>query len=103
MEVREAYRTRFGIEARYRQSNQSRARTSSWDPLYRMFPVGVALFVRNVWQWLVQVSRPTGSQRSKTTPRIAGRATPRYQDVLDDFCECLAHSTQHPASSLNAT
>jgi Transposase DDE domain len=51
-EVREAYRKRFGIEASYRQLGQARIRTSTRDPLLRLFFVGVALLLRNLWVWL---------------------------------------------------
>lgn len=50
--VSELYRTRFGIESSYRQMNQCRARTCSRNPSVRLFWVGVALVLRNVWVWL---------------------------------------------------
>ena len=48
----EAYRRRFGIEASYRQLGQARIRTSTQDPLMRLFFVGLALVLRNLWAWL---------------------------------------------------
>lgn len=51
-EIRELYRRRFGIEASYRQLKQARIRTSTRDPLVRLFYVGLALVLRNVWVWL---------------------------------------------------
>ncbi len=50
--VSELYRRRFGIETSYRQMNQCRARTCTRDPRVRLFLVGVALVLRNVWVWL---------------------------------------------------
>lgn len=50
--VRQTYRQRFGIETSYRQMNEARIRTSSRNPLVRLFYVGVALLLRNVWVWL---------------------------------------------------
>jgi putative transposase len=50
--VKETYRNRFGIETSYRQMEQARIRTSTRDPLLRLFYVGVALILRNVWAWL---------------------------------------------------
>ena len=50
--VREWYRKRFAIEASYRQLGQARIRTSTRDPLLRLYYVGVALLLRNVWEWL---------------------------------------------------
>jgi putative transposase len=51
-QVSELYRTRFGIESSYRQMNQCRARTCTRNPAVRLFLVGVALVLRNVWVWL---------------------------------------------------
>ena len=47
-----AYRRRFGIEASYRQLGQARIRTSTRDPILRLFFVGLALVLRNLWAWL---------------------------------------------------
>jgi Transposase DDE domain len=50
--VRQTYRRRFAIETSYRQMNQARVTTCTRDPLVRLFLVGVALILRNVWVWL---------------------------------------------------
>ncbi len=50
--IREVYRTRFGIEASYRQVHQAKIKTSSRNPISRLLFVGVALILRNVWVWL---------------------------------------------------
>jgi hypothetical protein len=50
--VRQAYRTRFGIETSYRQMNQAKVTTTTRNPVVRLFLVGVALILRNVWVWL---------------------------------------------------
>jgi hypothetical protein len=50
--VRQTYRQRFGIESSYRQLNQARIRTSTRSPLLRLFFVGLALVLRNVYVWL---------------------------------------------------
>jgi hypothetical protein len=88
--VRETYRRRFGIETSYRQLNQSRPRTSSRDPLYRFLLVGLALFLRNLWQWLANMDKRWGTP----TRPPATRNSPRYQDVLDDFSDYLQRLTQ---------
>lgn len=49
--VRQTYRERFGIESSYRQMNQSRARTTSPKPIFRLLLAGIALLLRNVWVW----------------------------------------------------
>ncbi len=96
-QVRDAYRGRFGIEASHRQLNQSRARTSSRDPLYRFLLVGLALFLRNLWQWLVNDAGPSdaGSQKKRGAASMPTRP-PRYRDVLDDWVEHLRQPTQRP-------
>jgi putative transposase len=50
--VRQTYRLRFGIESSYRQMNQVRIFTCTRNPLLRLFYVGVALVLRNLWVWL---------------------------------------------------
>ncbi|WP_338030104.1 transposase [Fimbriiglobus ruber] len=50
-DVRDAYRTRFGIESSYRQLGQARIRTSTRNPILRSFFVGLALLLRNLWVW----------------------------------------------------
>lgn len=49
--IRAEYRKRFGIETSYRQMNQCRIRTSTRNPVLRLFFVGIALLLRNVWVW----------------------------------------------------
>jgi len=51
-EIRETYRTRFGIETSYRQMNEARIKTCTRDPRLRLLFVGIALVLRNVWVWL---------------------------------------------------
>ncbi len=50
--VAQTYRLRFAIETTYRQLHQARIRTCTRDPLLRLFYVGLALLLRNVWVWL---------------------------------------------------
>ena len=88
--VRETYRRRFGIETSYRQLNQSRSRTTSRDPLYRFLLVGVSLFLRNLWQWLVSMTKRSGAREKKTE----SANPPRYHDILDDFSDYLWRLTQ---------
>jgi putative transposase len=63
--VRQTYRSRFGIETSYRQLNQAKATTCTRRPLVRLFLVGVALVLRNVWVWL--------HWSALSTPRRGGR------------------------------
>lgn len=67
-----AYRRRFGIEASYRQLGQARIRTSTQDPLMRLFFVGLALVLRNLWAWLQGVlfgERPRPSEQAAAKRR----------------------------------
>jgi hypothetical protein len=59
------YRQRFGIESSYRQLREAKARTCSRKPVVRLFLVGVALVLRNVWVWL--------HYAVLSTPRRGGR------------------------------
>lgn len=51
-DIRETYRTRFGIETSYRQMNEARIKTCTRNPALRLLFVGIALVLRNVWVWL---------------------------------------------------
>lgn len=53
-EIRDQYRKRFVIETSYRQLEQGRIRTCTRDPIVRLFLVGLALLLRNLWVWLRQ-------------------------------------------------
>ena len=50
--VRETYRTRFGIEASYRQMREVRIKTSTTNAIVRYLYIGVAFIIRNAWIWL---------------------------------------------------
>ena len=74
--VKETYRSRFAIEATYRQLGQARIRTSTRDPLLRLLYVAVALILRNVWVWLhwQVLAERRGSGRRIDTSRLPFRA-----------------------------
>ena len=60
LQVYHEYRRRFGIETSYRLMNLVRARTTSKSPTLRLFYVGLALTMLNLWlfvKWTF-VSRP---------------------------------------------
>jgi len=48
-QVFEMYRQRFGIETSYRQMNQTRARTTSRNPVIRLLLVGLAFVIFNLY------------------------------------------------------
>jgi hypothetical protein len=65
-QAHEVYRQRFGIETSYRQLGEGKAKTCSRSPQVRLFLVGVALVLRNVWVWLhweVLAQRRRGGRR----------------------------------------
>jgi putative transposase len=69
--VKETYRTRFAIEASYRQLREARIKTCTRDPLLRLLYVGVALILRNVgvwWHWQVLAHRRRGGRRLDLGP-----------------------------------
>lgn len=51
-EIRDRYRTRFGIEASYRQLRQARIYTCTRDPHLRLLFIAIALMLRNLWVWI---------------------------------------------------
>jgi Transposase DDE domain len=64
--VYETYRRRFAIETTYRQMNEARIRTTTRNPLIRLFYAGLALLLRNVWVWMhyqVLAERRRGNRR----------------------------------------
>jgi len=76
--VYQGYRTRVGIETRYRQLREASIRTSTRNPTLRFLCVGIALVLRNVWVWLHGVGL--------ATPRRGGRRlnlhTLRFKTLL---------------------
>ena len=70
--VRETYRSRFGIETSYRQLREAKAKTCTRNPVVRLFLVGVALVLRNVWVWLhwEQLSSPRRGGRRLRPERL---------------------------------
>jgi putative transposase len=76
--VSQLYRRRFGIETSYRQLNEARVKTCTRDPEVRLFLVGVALVLRNVWVWLHHeaLATPRRGRRRYRLERL------RFKDLL---------------------
>lgn len=72
----EVYRERFGIETSYRQLGEAKAKTCSRSPEVRLFLVGVALILRNIWVWLHHevLSTPRRGKRLYNWERLRFRA-----------------------------
>jgi hypothetical protein len=51
-EIRDRYRTRFGIETSFRQLRQARIYTCTQDPHLRLVFIAIALLLRNLWVWI---------------------------------------------------
>ena len=51
-EIRQRYRTRFGIESSYRQMRQAKIYTCTRQPHLRLVFIAVALILRNLWVWI---------------------------------------------------
>lgn len=66
LQVFEEYRGRFAVEASYRLMNQVRARTTSTGLAWRLFLVGVALLLLNLWsfvKWMMLFVRQRGPRQ----------------------------------------
>jgi len=65
LQIYHEYRLRFGIETSYRLMNLVRGRTTSKSPILRLFYVGVALTMLNLWVFVkwTYVARPRHGAR----------------------------------------
>jgi putative transposase len=75
-QMSQTYRGRFGIETSYRQLNEAKAKTCSRSPSVRLFLVGLALLLRNVWVYLHHevLSTPRRGKRRYNWERLRFRA-----------------------------
>jgi hypothetical protein len=83
----ETYRRRFGIESSYRQLREAKAKTCSRSPVVRLFLVGVALVLRNVWVWL--------HYALLSTPRRGGRLFNESRLRFKALLLMLLHEAEH--------
>ena len=93
--VRQTYRRRFGIETSYRQMNQGKVTTCTRNPLVRLFLVGVALVLRNVWVWL--------HWQVLSTPRRGGRALRPERLRFKEMLLWIQHVIEHEFTTWDAT
>jgi hypothetical protein len=82
-EVHRRYRTRFGIEASYRQA---RIQTRTRDPRLRLVFVAVALLLRNLWVWVHAEVLARGDAPGRA-PQL-GRL--RFRQLLDWVARAVA-------------
>jgi hypothetical protein len=86
--VRQTYRLRFGIESSYRQMNDARIYTCTRNPVLRLFFIGVALIIRNLWVWChyMMLSEP---RRGRREIRLEKLRFKRMLSWLVHFIESL--------------
>ena len=90
--IRALYRTRFGIEASYRQLRQARIHTCTRQPHLRLVFVGVALLLRNLWVWIhaEQLGERNGHHRKVDLERL------RFKRMLQWLARAVAALLQDP-------
>jgi Transposase DDE domain len=98
--VRETYRSRFGIETSYRQLHEGKAKTCTRNPSVRLFLVGVALVLRNVWVWLhwEHLSSPRRGRRRLHPERLRFKGLLRWllEVAQERFGTCGEACTDRP-------
>ncbi|GHT41944.1 hypothetical protein FACS189443_4370 [Planctomycetales bacterium] len=68
----EVYRKRFGIESSYRQSHQARIRTSTREPLLRLFYFALSMLMRSEWAELErEVLLADGRRKQMTSEYVS--------------------------------
>lgn len=99
-QVRARYRHRFGIETGYRCANQVRGWTTSHNPAFRFLLLGLALYVYNVWVYLVwhytQVPRRGGRYLDVALLRLS-RLKRLLQQALEARYGSVTTITAHAA------
>jgi hypothetical protein len=80
--ARRWYRKRFGIETRYRQMRQCKARTTKKDARYRLLLIGLALLLRQAWAWLTK--HLAGDRRLRPSAWVAALPLARMAQWLAD-------------------
>jgi Transposase DDE domain len=92
--IRHLYRTRFGIEASYRQLRQARIYTCTRNPRLRLVFIGIALLLRNLWVWIhaEQLGQKLGHHRIVRLERL------RFKRMLQWLVQAVA-ALLHDAST----
>jgi hypothetical protein len=101
--VADTYRERFGIETSYRQLHQARITTCSRNPSLRLFYIGLALILRNVWVWYhwERLSSPRRGRRQLRLERLRFKALLMWlQHVAESILGVSDETfTERPAAS----
>lgn len=95
--IRTRYRSRFGIEASYRSMRQTHALTTSRNPAFRFFLLGVAFLILNLWSVL--------RWRYCQKPQRGGRTVDQKSYPLQRhrlFLDQVIDECYHPVSILQS-
>ena len=104
--VSEVYRLRFGIETSYRQLGEAKAKTCTRSPQVRLFLIGVALLLRNVWVWLHHevLSTPRRGRRRYNLERLRFEAMLAFlQQVAENAFGIVDHVLTERAVPIDFT
>ena len=94
-EIRELYRTRFGIESSFRQLRQARIYTCTRCPRLRLVFVAVALILRNSWVWIHATQLAEGAGETMTLQLHLLRFK-RFLDWIAHTVVALLHDGSMP-------
>lgn len=100
-DIRNRYRTRFGIETSYRQMRQAKIYTCTRDPRLRLVFVAVALMLRNLWVWIHETYLADGHGRSMTL-RLERLRFKRLLDWIVVTVVTLLHDGTMPYIEIDA-
>ena len=89
------YRTRFGIEASYRQARQARIYTCTRDPRVRLVFMAVALLLRNLWVWVHAEVLARGGERAEA-PQLERLRLRQLLDWVARAVEAVMHDGSAP-------
>ena len=94
-EIQRRYRTRFGIEASYRQARQARIYTCTRDPRVRLVFMAVALLLRNLWVWVHAEVLARGGERAEA-PQLERLRLRQLLDWVARAVEAVMHDGSAP-------
>lgn len=100
-DIRDRYRTRFGIESSYRQLRQAKIYTCTRDPHLRLVFVAVALLLRNLWVWIHETLLADGRGDSFTV-RLERLRFKRLLDWIASAVVAILHDGTTPYVDLAA-
>lgn len=99
-DLRQRYRTRFGIESSYRQMRQAKIYTCTRDPHLRLVFVAVALLLRNLWVWIHETLLADG-RGDNLTLRLERLRFKRLLDWIASAVTALLHDGSTPCVKLD--